>query len=183
MDLNTVVNPVGPARCVFTAPLHHRHVAIAHFRAGLAWIKNFVRLGHLNLTTTSAILAQVLSHFCSKPLLLTQRGQIWLLLSLLCILVGARHGRLSMSPDWLCNVNAGNQPVEQVSIPLDDDTDSLVSVAATCAVCGECCSGNMVHIPCCDHAAASLKWGWRMRRTFSLVVLHGAICDAWPHVC
>ena len=27
------------------------------------------------------------------------------------------------------------------------------------------------------------RWSWRMSRTFSLVVLHGAICDAWPHVC
>ena len=45
--------------------------------------------------------------------------------------------------------------MEPVSIPLDDDTDSLVSVgvAATCAVCGECSSGTMVHIPCCDSAA------------------------------
>ena len=48
---------------------------------------------------------------------------------------------------------AESRPVEPVSIPLDHDTDISVSVAATCAVCGECSSGNMVHIPCCDYAA------------------------------
>ena len=73
----------------------------------------------------------------------------------------ARHGPVSMSQPRrsarlaLQRERAESRLVEPVSIPLDDDTDSLASVgvAATCAVCGECSSGNMVHIPCCDYAA------------------------------
>ena len=71
----------------------------------------------------------------------------------------ARHGAVSMPRRSarlaLQRERAESRPVEPVSIPLDDDTDSLVSVgvAATCAVCGERSSSNMVHIPCCDYAA------------------------------
>ena len=71
----------------------------------------------------------------------------------------ARHGPVSMSQPRrsarlaLQRESAESRPVEPVLIPLDDDTDSLLSVAATCAVCGECSSGNMVHMPCCDCAA------------------------------
>ena len=60
-----------------------------------------------------------------------------------------RSARLALQRE-----RAESRPVEPVSIPLDDDTDSLIrGSAATCAVCGECSSANMVHIPCCDYAA------------------------------
>ena len=40
---------------------------------------------------------------------------------------------------------------ELVSIPLDDDTNSLVSISAVCVVCGESGS-HLIHLPCCDVA-------------------------------
>ena len=73
----------------------------------------------------------------------------------------AKHGPVSMSQPRrnarlaLQRERAESPPVEPVSIPLDDDTDSLVSweLQPRGAVCGECSSGNVVHIPCCDYAA------------------------------
>ena len=100
--------------------------------------------------------------------------EIWLLLSLLHSrwFACARRGPMSMSqPRRSARLasqreRAESRPVEPVSIPLDDDTESLVSVA----VCGECSSGNMVHIPCCDYAA-------HQGRVLNLPILAGQTCQ------
>ena len=114
------------------------------------------------LDLLSPILAQALPFWLKTFVAHAQRLDLLLFALHSRWFMCARHGPVSMSQPRrsarlaLRCERAKRRPVELVSIPLDDDTDSLVSVggATTCAVCGECGSGNMVIMPLIHDAFA-----------------------------
>ena len=181
------------------------HFGSSHFGSRFIWLKTFVAHAQRSgLVVTFSVLR-------SRWFACVRQGPVRQV-GVLIMSQPHRSARLALQRE-----RAESRPVEPVSIPLDDDTDSLVSVgvAATCAVCGECSSGNMVRtshvvimllikdaftmafahsavqtcpmqwtlLQCSLASSVVSRWSWTMSCTFSLVVPHGAICDAWLHVC